>query len=55
MNVFDTAVFDFFNSISAGPNDYLFFEIVVNVGAYAWCGQQAGLYRDAEAAFIVAA
>lgn len=37
----------FFNALSATPSDHVFFEIVGNVGTYAWCGQQASLYRDA--------
>ncbi len=42
-----TGLFSFFTALSATPSDYIFFEIVGNVGAYAWCGQQASLYRNA--------
>jgi len=45
-DIVDTAVFDFFSSIAADPEDYLFFEIVESTGTYALCSEQASFYRD---------
>ena len=50
-DIADTALFDFFNGITAGASDFLFFEIVEPTGSRALCTRQADFYRDNYLAF----
>ena len=46
-NIVNTAIFDFFSGIAAGPTDYFFFEILKpTTGSSALYATRADFYRD---------